>query len=103
MDNIPIPTPVIQLRRLYYGFRREGVETVTRYLDVELITADKLQSIVWADADKKTVLAIVEIDLKNTGVTQRDAKRKLVAHATKLGVQYTNVGVELCYGGNVDR
>ena len=99
----------LQLKRLHYGFRKEGVEEVKSAADVDT-TDDIIQAIVWDNSGSfPVVVAIEELDVKNMSQTGRStpmdkAVQKLKDRARRLhGVTNVKVPVTYLYGGNIRR
>lgn len=97
----------LELRHNFYGFRKEGVEDVTSIDQLETVTGNTLQAIVY-EAPKadglKVVFAIMEVDLLSNKTTYDKGLRRLKTLSKKYNhVANTKVEVKASYGGNVRR
>ena len=92
----------LELRHSVYGFVKEGVEEVQSRDDIETITTENVQAIVYDHSSGlKLVHWIGEIDLRNT--TMEKAVRRLKNLAKKEGVENVRVQPKFCYGGRICR
>jgi len=88
----------LELKHLFYGFEKEGVETVKSIDDLETVIENKLQAIVWEDGPVKLVVAIMEISLNSTTSIEK-AERKLKNLSKQHGVENVRVKPVPSYGG----